>query len=399
MKRKSNWFLSLVLPAGVLVPIVAALTLTSASAPMREGLDAAVRASMGASTAISVEPVKVPEKVPVETPEKTPVLIESVTVPESETVHETPAPSKLAICLAAAYALNPEWDPTICDRMRNDTDVANPRKERCRRQRASLQKFAETLCATIVEETTRENLDLLLPLAIIERETSGGRVEYNQSMKIFQVNTDVCEWFLSARRIVSREPGTRRAGTEILVWTYGDEQLTNRQAVLVTGDEMPRGLRINTCVAGEEGIMQTIPREWKRGTVVEATGEILRGTTDERRARVEADPVLQVRLGCQALAEHREICPESSRLFWPDWLPTYNLGVCDSSREHWLEYNCKVMKHYLDACIKGWIPVENSVPLLLLNVWPACRSVQTAYEERCRVAIQGKTWKSVSGTV
>ncbi len=379
MERKSNWFLSLALP-GVLVPLVMALALSSASDSVRAGLDAATRAAAVEQTVALVPSspavsVKVPEVLEVEVPESTvpEVEVREVEVPEVE----VPEVSKMAVCLAAEYALNPEWDPTFCDKMQDDTDVANPRKARCLRQRAPLQEFAKTLCKTIVEETTRENLDLLLPPAIIERETSGGRVSYNQSMKIFQVETDVCEWFLSAHRIVSRAPGTR-AGTEILVWTYGDEQLTNRQAVRIT-EEKTQGLRINTCVAGEEGIMQTIPREWRNGTVIEATGEVLRGTMDARRARVESDPVLQVRLGCQALAEHRDLFPESERSSWIQTIGSYNTGSTTRG-EHWCSYQRKILKHYLDACT-GFIPDPNGgIPQVLSDVWPGCAEAQRAYD-------------------
>lgn len=378
--KRTGWFFMVLGPLSLLFWV--ALGPVAPSTSLHEGVDAVleaaweppmvVEASKEVSAPLLAVPVPAPIVVAVE-PELTPA-----SVPETPGAPSTPEVSKAAICVAAAYALNPEWDPTICDRMQDDTNPADPRKERCQRQRASLQKFAETLCATIVEETTRENLDLLLPLAVIERESSGGRVEYDRSMKIFKVETDICEWFLSARRIVSREPGTR-AGSEVLVWTYGDDQRTNRQAVRVTEDEMPRGLRINTCLAGEAGIMQTIPREWKRGTVVEATGEVLRGTSEERRARIEADPILQVRLGCQALVEHRDLWPESDRNPWWSWISSYNVGTTTRG-EHACGYQRKLLRHYLDACDRGSIPVDGGLPLLLKDVWPGCTAAQRAYD-------------------
>lgn len=272
----------------------------------------------------------------------------------------------LDLCRAAVYALSPELNPAVCE------GLAEDRRDRCREQREPLQTFVQTVCTTVLDESKRLDLDPLLVLAVIERESSMGRVQFDTSKASYEVETDICSWFLSKTRIRTREPG-RREGTERISWVYGDDQRVNTQQVRVL-EETDEGLRIDTCVAGEAGIMQTIPREWRSGTVVEATGDRLTGSTAQRRAQVISDPELQVRLGCQALAEHRDLCPETLRGAWTSWIFSYNLGKCDptSSKAH--EYLGKIRRHYLDAC-EGYVPDESGLPKLIRDLWPECERV------------------------
>jgi hypothetical protein len=273
----------------------------------------------------------------------------------------------LDLCRAAVYALSPELDPAVCE------GLAEDRRDRCREQREPLQTFVTSVCTAVLDESKRLDLDPLLVLAVIERESSMGRVEFDTSKASYEVETDICSWFLSKTRIRTREPG-RREGTERISWVYGDDQRVNTQQVRVL-EETDEGLRIDTCVAGEAGIMQTIPREWRSGTVIEATGDRLTGSTAQRRAQVISDPALQVRLGCQALAEHRDLCPETLRGAWTSWIFSYNLGKCDptSSKAH--EYLGKIRRHYLDAC-EGYVPDESGLPKLIRDLWPECERVE-----------------------
>ncbi len=271
------------------------------------------------------------------------------------------------LCRAAVYALSPELDPVICSKL-----STADRRTRCTEQRAPLQEFVSTVCTTVLEESARFDLDPLMVLAVMERESSMGRVEYVRSQATYEVETDICSWFLSKTRIRSREPG-RREGTERIAWTYGDDINTQQVRVLEETDE---GLRINTCVAGEEGLMQTVPREFRRGTVIAATGETLDGSSADRREQVAEDPVLQVRLGCHSLAAHRNLCPESDRRDAWLWLPTYNIGRCDPDSEKWVEYLGKIRRHYLDAC-EGYVPDESGLPRLIRDLWPECERVES----------------------
>lgn len=284
------------------------------------------------------------------------------------------------LCVAMVFALNPDWRMDAC-RASSDQE----RRDACENQRRPLAKFAEDVCLAVIEESLRLDLDPGLVLAVIERESSFGRVQWNQQYRAYEVQTDVCKLTLPKSRIVARAPG-RRAGTELMTWTYGSQApnagsvARNRQPVRVLSEDDER-VTINTCVAGEAGIMQTVPREWRSGTVIGATGERLEGTESERRARVEADPVLQVRLGCQALAEHRAMVPSEQQIDWLDWIHVYNTGNVMRG-DHGRGYAMKIVRHYLDAC-RGWFAPDDNDPLSVRDVediWPECRRLKSELE-------------------
>ncbi len=308
--------------------------------------------------------------------------------PYAPTVEE-----KQAICLGALYALTPDWHLDACEVMQTDEENGDQRQARCRAQRAPLMKFATDICKTVVTETDRLGLDLLLPIAVMERESSIGRVRFDRDARVFRVETDICKLYLSTSRIVAREPG-RRPGTEKLTWTYSDgenRQHQNTQMIIVESEDAG-GLHVNTCVAGETGLFQLLPQNYGNGKCIglrtpggRCDGQVLRGTREERREEVLDDPILQVKLGLQELVRHRGVCPEERRQFWPDWISVYNLGVCDPSREKWAEYACKVLGHYLTACRLGYVVSAGSaVPEMLENVWPECRRVAEREEAFCR---------------
>jgi len=382
-----SWWAWLVFAACIALPLagswaVYACRPTAPTVPIGGPIDVVEEEAM--VPAAIVEPAGIEVEIPkVDEEPAEPVVpeVEEDAKAEEVSTEQAEPVSKLAICLAGAYVLNPEWDLSQCDRMRAGDDG---RQSRCREQRAPLVEFAEKLCATIVEETDREGIDLLVPGSVIERESSGGRVQYDRRAQSYYVSTSICEMTLTPERIISREPSTRRPGAEVMVWTYGDDLRQNRQTVRVV-EETAEGVRINTCAAGEEGIMQTVPREWRRGTAVEATGEVLDGSTTERRERVAGDPVLQIRLGVQALAEHRELCPEDRRVFFGDWIAAYNLGSCDPSNDHGQAYACKIMRNYQRQCLEGYVTLDGEVvPRRVEDVWEPCRDAAEAYAARCR---------------
>jgi hypothetical protein len=109
---------------------------------------------------------------------------------------------------------------------------------------------------------------------------------------------------------------------------------------------------------------------------LESTFNRLAVEMQEERDRQElADADLQVRLGCQALVEHRGLCTEDRRSDWLSWLPSYNTGRCDPTSSKWAEYLGKIRKHYLDAC-EGYVPSEDGLPKLIRDLWPECERVR-----------------------
>jgi hypothetical protein len=301
---------------------------------------------------------------------------ESVKAAPAE-VKSAPAPvDKMAICLAAADALNPDWRLDACDNM-SDDPADGQRISRCRAQRAPLRKFANDICKTVVEESERFGFDVLLPLAVMERESSMGRVYFDDDSHTYHVNTNVCELPLAANRIVSRQPGPK-PGTDLMMWTYGDDHAVNRQVVRVVSEDGTGGVTVNTCVAGEEGTFQSTAREFRSGLVVQATGQRLTGDAAHRREEVRSDPVLQVQLGCQALAEHRDICPENLRSNQWDWISVYNIGRCDPTSQHGHDYTLKVIGHYRDACAHGYIKDAAGIQRPIEYFWPGCADAEAA---------------------
>lgn len=317
------------------------------------------------------------------------------TVPEVAVVDETPPtpPQTLAekfaaadgaggmkLCTAMIYALSPDWNLSVCD---NIVEDGTGRRERCYRQREPLRKFAEDICKTVIEESLRLDIDPGLPIAVMERESSMGRVRFDSSSGTYQVQTDVCQLYLSASRIIDRKPG-RRAGSVLLSWTYagGTRREVDRPAIILKEDE--GGLLIDTCVAGETGLFQLLPSNYRSGTVVAATGKRLTGTTARRREEVIADPVLQVRLGCQQLDRHRNMFPEEQRGDWFNWLHSYNTGRIEQGSQG-RAYTIRVAGHYLQACRYGWFERESANSsaadtVRVADVWPECARVESARE-------------------
>lgn len=321
-------------------------------------------------------------------------------VPEADTVAETTfqevedestAPLTLAeqfvaadgaggmkLCTAMIYALSPDWNMDMCNHLPEDEEG---RQARCFRQREPLQKFAEDLCKTVIEESLRLNLDPGLPIAVMERESSIGRASFDSGSRAYRVQTDICQLYLSIDRIIGRKPG-RREGSVLLSWTYagGSGREIDRPAVIVEEDE--EGLLINTCVAGETGLFQLLPSNYRSGTVIGTTGERLRGSTTRRREQVLEDPILQVRLGCQELDEHRDLAAEDQRASWEQWVHIYNTGRVEQGT-HGREYAIRVAGHYLQACKQGWFTIvstDNTLQrtVIVKDIWPECARVEAA---------------------
>jgi hypothetical protein len=285
------------------------------------------------------------------------------------------------LCLAMVYALNPDWRMDACKAASNQD-----RQTACENQRRPLTKFADDVCRTVIEESLRLDLDPAMVLAVIERESSFGRAVWDRKDRAYEVQTDICKLTLAKSRIVDRRPG-RREGTELLTWTYGSQTpnagsvARNRQPVIVVAEDDDR-LVVNTCVAGERGIMQVTPREIRIGG--NAIG--LTGSTAQRTAALEADPVLQVRIGCQALHDHRALMPPEQQADWTDWIHAYNTGSPERG-DHGLAYTLKVVQHYLDAC-QGWIPADDGDLLAVQtveSVWPECARLRKLREVLSRI--------------
>lgn len=362
--------------ARVETPQVAASAATDGSDAAAEAQDA-VQEAEEALEAEAQEAVEEPLEASVEAQEAAP------TVPET-LAQKFVAAGGQKLCLAMVYALNPDWRMDACVVI-GGREGDEARKTECENQRRPLRKFAEDVCAVILDESLKRSFDPGMVISVIERESSFGRATWDQQDRRYEVQTDVCRLTLPKSRIVDRRPG-RREGTELMTWTYGPQApvagavARNRQPVRVVEEDDERVV-LDTCAAGETGIMQTVPREYRSGVVIETTGQRMTGSPAERRAEVEADPLLQVRLGCQALADHRDLCEEDRRGDWTTWLPTYNLGTCSPTWSKWNEYLGKVMKHYLDACEKGWIAVEGEVvPRSIRDVWPECARIQEVYD-------------------
>lgn len=371
-------------------------------------------------------------------------------VPEDvEAEEETAVPPTLAeqfvaadgaggmkLCTAMVYALSPDWNMNACANMAEDE---TGRQARCYRQREPLKKFTEDVCRIVIEESLRLDLDPVLPIAVMERESSIGRVHFDSSTRTYEVQTDVCTLSLTPNRIVKREclsgqtrcgqtcfdlssdtrhcgdcsnrcneglvcasgaclvdcpsmdqtecngtcrvlrryqscPPRKPDGTEYITWTYGDDARQNRQRVIVVSESENGALDLNTCAAGETGLFQLLPSNYRAGTVVTATGERLSNRTARREAVLD-DPILQVRLGCQELARHRDLCPADQHTMWTTWISAYNLGSCDRTLEQWQEYLTKILGHYRDAC-DGWFRSEDGGTVYVRDLWPECAHIR-----------------------
>ena len=309
---------------------------------------------------------------------------------EKETSLLVPAPTTIAekfvaaggqkLCLAMVYQLNPEWRMDACDHQRYD-DAAKAADQRaaCTAQRDPLRQFADTVCTTVIVESLRLDLDPAMVLAVIKRESAFGRVSRDHTDQSYVVSTDVCKLTLPKSRIVSRRPDPRRPGVELASWTFGPQApqagavARNHQPVRVISED-DTTVTFNTCAAGEGGLMQTVPHELQTaGTTIGLTG-----TLAQRRAAVDADPVLQVRVGCQALADARDAFSEEQRGDFVTWLHGYNDGTTTpGSADH--GYTAKILRHYLDAC-DGYLPADDGgMPTLVQAVWPECARLADVY--------------------
>lgn len=311
-------------------------------------------------------------------------------VAETEEEVEVASPQTLAekfvaaggqkLCLAMVHALNPDWRMDACLGIQPGLN-GEDRKTECENQRRPLIKFAEDVCTTVIAESLRLDLDPGLVLSVIERESSFGRATWDSKTRAYEVQTDVCHLTLPKSRIVNRRPG-RRTGTELITWTYGPQApnagrvARNSQPVIVE-EENDDQVVLNTCAAGEGGIMQTTARELRiAGDAIGMTGTIAR-----RRAIMETDPVLQVRLGCQALADHRDLVPEDRRGDWTQWIFVYNTGSITLT-EHGRAYRGKIIRHYLAAC-RGWMQMDEADPMSIRDVedvWPECQRIEAAQD-------------------
>lgn len=283
----------------------------------------------------------------------------------------------LDLCKAAVYVLSPDLRLDSCNNRREEED-----REACRIRREPLQAFVDTVCTTSIEEAARWNFDPLLPIQVMEREASLGRVRFDPHRRSFSVSADVCGLSISKSNIESREPHPRREGVEVMEWRWGSGRL-NRQGVRVLQEDEER-IVVDTCVAGEAGLFQLVPGNFRRGTPIPGTEETLDGSHEERRERLIEDPVLNIKIGCKELAEHRDMFPEEERADWWEWIGTYNTGSTTRG-DHWYVYTKKLMRTYVRVCREGWITVEEgamSIPVsrMIHDVWPECARVEEALE-------------------
>lgn len=307
-------------------------------------------------------------------------------VEDAEPVEQTlsekfEAAGGIDLCKAAVYVLSPDLRLDYCDHRRDATE-----KEACLARRIPLQEFVTTICEASVEEAVRWNFDPLVPVHIMEREASLGRVTFNPHRQQFGVSADICELTISRSNIISREPHSRRAGVEVMVWRWGSGR-TNKQPVRVLTEAEDK-IVVDTCAAGEAGLFQLVPSNFRQGTPIPGTDQVLEGSHAERREQLIEDPVLNIKLGCKELAEHRDMFPEEERTDWWQWIGTYNTGSTERG-DHWYAYTMKIMRTYVRACKEGWINVTGSTGLprvrTIREVWPECLRVEEAldrYEDR-----------------
>jgi len=275
-----------------------------------------------------------------------------------------------SLCRGFAIAMAPELDSSICAKLSDE------RREACYNARRPLEGFVDILCDTVIAGALLFDLDPVMCLAVIERESSFGRVLFDRVRRTYHVNTDICELYLKHERIAHRAR-TDRPGIDEMTWTYAGGTGRNSQRVRVV-EETDEGILVNTCVAGETGVLQALPGNYRRGTVVEVTGEVLEGSRAELRRRMEEDVALQVNIGLQELARHRDLFPEGERSSWWGWLGTYNTGSTTRG-DHWRSYVGKVARHYLEACEVGYLADRNP-PIMVKDLWPACVELRSAYD-------------------
>lgn len=270
------------------------------------------------------------------------------------------------LCEAWYYALSPELRSDGCARTADAE-----RRERCERKYAPVRREVSSFCKTALEESLRWTYDPGMVVSVVEKESSGGRLRYDREAGVYRINADICHLWLSNERVVERRGPGRKAGTTRVRWSWGENGYEERDVFVEEEDE--DGILINTCTAGEHGRFQLLPSNFGHGRVVQATGERLTGTAEERAERVLRDVVLDTQLGCQELAMHRDVCPESRRGDWWLWVGAYNTGRCDDS----VRYARNVAALYLRACDQGYVEVEGQpLPPRIADLWPECERVR-----------------------
>jgi hypothetical protein len=327
-------------------------------------------------------------------------VVEQEEVADAEEVEAEAGPKTIAeqfvsaggqkLCEAMIYALNPDWQVNSCSHR-----ATADQRERCQRRLGPIVRYTQDLCRVSIEMGLYYSMDPVMGLSDMEQESSLGKRYYDREAYVYRINiTDLCTMFLSSSRINCGLTGYRkcetdrrlnRTGAKWACWTFGDNNRENCQGVYELAVE-DGGVKIDTCLYGEFGVFQLLPANYRAGTVIASTGEVLTGTKQEIERRLVHDVTLQIRLGYQELARHRDVAPESRREDWIDWLPIYNIGkdcrasggggCTDGQAQHWNVYLRNVTAHYLRAC-SGWFYAEDGFRVIQVkDVWPECERIK-----------------------
>jgi hypothetical protein len=244
------------------------------------------------------------------------------------------------LCFEGVYELKKEWKNEFCDSLLGDA------KEDCLNQRKNIPNYIEEFCSILSYETLINNFDMLLVMAVIKNESNFGIIKKGDDGNYF-VSQDVCEREIKKSNVKDlSSDGCRRENAHRITFVSSGNNIC---AYIL--EETNKHYRINTCLAGEAGVLQLITPNYYAGRIIPGTNgsTIPDVSTSERRKFINDNLLASIKIGIEELIRHRDIFPEHERdKFWK-FIGSYNTGGRERHGQ-WLNYTIRVLKNYVLLC-------------------------------------------------
>lgn len=213
-------------------------------------------------------------------------------------------------------------------------------------------QYVNELCTNIIIESVLNPIDMMLVLSVIQRESNFGRLYYKNG---WNISMDVCHDTVH-KDLIKAGPEWSRYGS----WIFRN----NRYQFPIIIESISNDIaNINRCVAGEAGIFQLIPSDYRRDRIVPRSDFAFNGNLQQRRTMVNTNLEVSVKIGIEELIRHRNINNISNGRWWR-WIGTYNTGQIHRGRQ-WGIYSRKICRNYQKIC---------KLPI----VWHGCNNINRA---------------------